>query len=602
LPTCADGSTFTRTWEAMDCNNNLVTHTQTITVEDLEAPMLSEMPADTTVTCLTDIPTAPTVTATDNCETDITVDFSETTIPTCADGSSFTRTWEAMDCNNNLVTHTQSITVEDLEAPMLFEMPADTTVTCLTDVPTAPMVTATDNCEMDITVDFTETAIPTCADGSSFTRTWEAMDCNNNLVTHTQTITVEDLEAPMLSEMPADTTVTCLTDIPTAPTVTATDNCETGITVDFTETALPTCADGSTFTRTWEAMSCNGMVISHSQTITIMDTVRPLFQTLPADTTVACQNAIPVPEDIIATDACEGNLIVNIGTSSNIDSTEITYTYSAIDCAGNLAIHRQTINVLDTTPPVIECMDAVNTFTTVFEVLEVTPDLFLISANDECAVDTIILDGPFSQITCDSVMRNNATLDYTLTITDRNGNVSECEVELFVECNTVDVDLITFRGSIEEEANKLEWEVSSEIFFSHYELERSINGIDFEPIASLEQSINNQYPKLYEFYDEAFSNQSYYRLKMIDLDHSFEYSNIILLSREDDISLNVYPNPAQDLIYIDGISKTTLNSISIYAVNGQLYFRKLNSEIEIADFQALQIETSHYPEGIYNIV
>uniref|UniRef100_UPI000A7663A0 hypothetical protein n=1 Tax=Mangrovimonas sp. ST2L15 TaxID=1645916 RepID=UPI000A7663A0 len=61
-----------------DNDGNTTTQTQTITVEDNTPPVLVGVPADVTVECDA-IPAPVVVTATDNCDTTLTVSYSETT-------------------------------------------------------------------------------------------------------------------------------------------------------------------------------------------------------------------------------------------------------------------------------------------------------------------------------------------------------------------------------------------------------------------------------------------------------------------------------------------------------------------------------------------
>lgn len=76
---------------------------------DVEAPVLSETPADITLNCGDDEPSAPTVSAIDNCDASITVNYSEITIPGSGDGYFLERTWSATDASGNSTTYVQTI-------------------------------------------------------------------------------------------------------------------------------------------------------------------------------------------------------------------------------------------------------------------------------------------------------------------------------------------------------------------------------------------------------------------------------------------------------------------------------------------------------------
>ncbi|NHM05582.1 reprolysin family zinc metalloprotease, partial [Flavobacterium sp. TWA-26] len=95
----------------------------------------------------------------------VSVVFTETTTAgTCANSYTLTRTWTATDVCGNSVSDSQVITVQDTTAPT-FDMviPADVTAECNA-IPTAAVITASDNCDSAVSVVFTETTTAgTCA-------------------------------------------------------------------------------------------------------------------------------------------------------------------------------------------------------------------------------------------------------------------------------------------------------------------------------------------------------------------------------------------------------------------------------------------------------
>jgi len=104
----------TRTWTIVDGCGNTATTSQLITVIDEIDPALVGVPADLTVnTNIGEIvPDAPTVTATDNCDTDVFVEMTEASEPTGTGcGEIITRTWTATDDCGNAVSASQVITI-----------------------------------------------------------------------------------------------------------------------------------------------------------------------------------------------------------------------------------------------------------------------------------------------------------------------------------------------------------------------------------------------------------------------------------------------------------------------------------------------------------
>src|SRR5699024_9013098 len=199
-----------------------VSHAQIITIKDKKAPsFVDTLPTDIAVSC-GEIPKAEVLTATDNCDKDVIVEFKENlTTDGCA--STLERIWTATDCAGNTVSHTQIITIEDKKAPSFVEtLPTDIAVSC-GEIPKAEVLTATDNCDKDVIVEFKEN-LTTDGCASTLERIWTATDYAGNTVSHTQIITIEDKKAPSFVEtLPTDIAVSC-GEIPEAEVLTATDN------------------------------------------------------------------------------------------------------------------------------------------------------------------------------------------------------------------------------------------------------------------------------------------------------------------------------------------------------------------------------------------
>lgn len=113
------------------------------------------------------------------------------------------------------------------------------------------------------------------------------------------------------------------------------------------------------------------------------------------------------------------------------------------------------------------------------------------------------------------------------------------------------VELNTFSGRALGKANELVWHTASEANFSHFEVQRGTDGSEFRTIGEVQGQGNTAKESAYSYTDRNFLNtQNYYRLKMVDLDGSFEYSPVILLKSNPKDGISIYPNPAKDIIRI----------------------------------------------------
>ncbi|MDT4788677.1 hypothetical protein FQZ97_210630 [compost metagenome] len=312
------------------------------------------MPAAELAASCDNIPAAATLTATDACGT-ATVAFAETrTDGACAGSYTLTRKWTATDLCGNTAEHTQVVNVTDTQAPVFAgTLPAAELAASCDNIPAAATLTATDACGT-ATVTFAETRTDgACAGSYMLTRKWTATDLCGNTVDHTQVVTVTDTQAPtFVGTVPADVTVACGA-IPTAVTLTATDNCSLA-TVTMTETITNgACTGDSVITRTWIATDLCGNTTSATQTITVEDNTAPsLITPFEGTINVVC-SAIPDAPALQFTDSCSS--VENVIFDEHIENQTATgytivRTWSASDSCGNSNTFTQTVNVTITSP------------------------------------------------------------------------------------------------------------------------------------------------------------------------------------------------------------------------------------------------------------
>jgi hypothetical protein len=107
------------------------------------------------------------------------------------------------------------------------------------------------------------------------------------------------------------------------------------------------------------------------------------------------------------------------------------------------------------------------------------------------------------------------------------------------------VTLINFYGQAILNANKLFWITASEINNRFFEVQRSVNGIQFEKIGEVNSAGNSNILRQYHFVDKNLRSELYYyRLKQIDINGKIAFSQLVLLKNSalKNIIL-VYPNP-----------------------------------------------------------
>ncbi len=166
-------------------------------------------------------------------------------------------------------------------------------------------------------------------------------------------------------------------------------------------------------------------------------------------------------------------------------------------------------------------------------------------------------------------------------------------------CTVTDLDLLDFKVSLLDDKGLLNWITASEKDMSHFEIEKSLDGISFEQIDRVEAR-NTSVEQTYDFIDTELANRQYYRLKMIDEDGTFEYSNIeqLVYVRAGFAITAIYPVPV-----IDNISVTISSNvdetiqIKLFDVNGKCI--TVFNESLISELQTIEIPVSNLSSGIY---
>ncbi len=118
------------------------------------------------------------------------------------------------------------------------------------------------------------------------------------------------------------------------------------------------------------------------------------------------------------------------------------------------------------------------------------------------------------------------------------------------------VELVSFTGYNNKDQNVLNWTTASELNADRFEVQKSStgNGGDWQYIGFQKAVGNNQGQKDYTFYDnEPLVGNNYYRLKMIDYDGTFTYSNNINIPISEAMVnsfVKIFPNPTSGKVTV----------------------------------------------------
>jgi hypothetical protein len=124
------------------------------------------------------------------------------------------------------------------------------------------------------------------------------------------------------------------------------------------------------------------------------------------------------------------------------------------------------------------------------------------------------------------------------------------------------VELLDFIGFNTENKNQLYWSTKIEKNSNMFVLEKSKNGREFNVVDNIKSKGNNSN---YSYLDDNYGD-SYYRLKIIDNDGSYVYSNVIYLNSDDISDIIIYPNPSDNTFKIQSNNKFDYN---VYSLDGK---------------------------------
>ncbi|PWJ59379.1 putative secreted protein (Por secretion system target) [Dyadobacter jejuensis] len=172
----------------------------------------------------------------------------------------------------------------------------------------------------------------------------------------------------------------------------------------------------------------------------------------------------------------------------------------------------------------------------------------------------------------DDVSVLGGSSDLTAGSISTTANITPDTYTIYTLAGKVDplpVTLVTFEATKEHEAAQLTWSTTSESNSSHFDIERSQNGIDWSLIGQMDAYGESTALRNYAFTDPSpFSGENLYRLKMVDLDDTFAYSRIRSLYFEGRTNeLAVYPNPAQEYVTLQNPEQVL--SYRLIGPNGQ---------------------------------
>lgn len=163
------------------------------------------------------------------------------------------------------------------------------------------------------------------------------------------------------------------------------------------------------------------------------------------------------------------------------------------------------------------------------------------------------------------------------------------------------LNLISFTGKLNDKSEaELHWEVTGQYNFNRFEVERSENGQVFRPVQSIPGKQSSGAPLAYNYSDKnLIDGINYYRLKMIDTDGRFAYSEVIKIVYDaPDKFITLAGNPVRDAIQIvvKNVDRNPLSAVLYNAAGAKIDSWQLGPR---TGSLVLPIAQYHLAQGIY---
>jgi hypothetical protein len=163
------------------------------------------------------------------------------------------------------------------------------------------------------------------------------------------------------------------------------------------------------------------------------------------------------------------------------------------------------------------------------------------------------------------------------------------------------ISLLDFVASKRNENQALlTWSTSSEYNSSHFEVETSTNGESWAKIGEVKaQGVSFQLSNYELVHPNPALGINYYRLNLVDLDGSADYSKIRSVhfgnASSSLASVVIFPNPSNGMLNISSVGSTI--SYTLTDMHGKT-IHSFNNQTDENDFQ---VDLSMYSNGVYFI-
>jgi hypothetical protein len=164
--------------------------------------------------------------------------------------------------------------------------------------------------------------------------------------------------------------------------------------------------------------------------------------------------------------------------------------------------------------------------------------------------------------------------------------------------STLPIELLEFTATVSENAVLTNWVTATEENNDYFEIERASEDLLFASVGRVDGSGNSSMLLSYAFVDvNPLSGVSYYRLKQVDFNGMYSYSQIVVVNYEPTHEPAIYPNPSIGVFNFLQDAQSNTNEVAVFSSD-----MKLVKKVTIAPGEKTIITIADEPNGIYFLI
>ena len=187
-----------------------------------------------------------------------------------------------------------------------------------------------------------------------------------------------------------------------------------------------------------------------------------------------------------------------------------------------------------------------------------------------------------------SIINNNAAT------TGNDFMIDEISFKVAGTLRTLPVTWLSVSAKLVSKEVQVLWKVANEVNVSNYIVQRSTDGISFTDIAVINANAATSIEKQYSAIDRLPQmGINYYRIRQVDNDGKFTYSQTVLVNVTETGAMIVWPNPATTTLNIQ--NGQAMQRLQCFNSSGQLLYDVKPAATQYA------IPVQQWPAGVYYI-